>query len=173
MTCNYFLRKSAMILKALVMVIAILLIAVNLYKLIAKKVFHIIQPTVCGYSTAVVLTGSMAGDRSDSIQPDDYIVTHRKASYRIGDVILFESGSSTVTHRIIEVTDNGYRTQGDANNVPDGEIRREAVIGKVIWIGHGIGRWIRLLKSPLGITVIIATLVAAVEIPKLFRKRTN
>ena len=55
-----------------------------------------------------------------------------------------------VTHRIVEKSEEGYHTKGDANEEEDaGIVSEEQVIGKVIavlpWLGFGIV-WIRQRK---------------------------
>ena len=36
-----------------------------------------------------------------------------------GDIISYKAGDSVITHRVAEVTDEGYVTKGDANNSKD------------------------------------------------------
>ncbi len=110
------------------------------------------NPTMFGFSPAIVVTGSM----EPTIPVGSLIITHSQSEYKERDIIMFKSEnvSSSVTHRIIKVTENGYITQGDANNTPDEEIPKSAVIGKVILsIPHG--RMVIVLTIVLLTTVII------------------
>ena len=66
------------VLKALVLVIAGILLLSNLYRLAAREIFKVKDPTVFGYSSAVVLTGSMSG----TVNPDDLIITHKQSEYK-------------------------------------------------------------------------------------------
>jgi signal peptidase I len=53
-----------------------------------------------------------------------------------GDIILFEHGGMQVLHRLIEKTDTYGVTQGDANNIDDGQtVSRELdnVYGKLVF----------------------------------------
>lgn len=53
---------------------------------------------------------------------------------KVGDIICFKLGSEstkTVTHRIINITDEGFVTKGDANEEPDmWTFKKENVVGK-------------------------------------------
>ena len=131
----------------LVRLVSLVLIS-NIYILASRKLFGVKAPTFLGFSSAVVLTGSMSG----TIEPGDMILSHRQKDYEVGDIITFADGSSTVTHRIIEILPEGYRTKGDANNAPDGgdPVKKEAVVGKVILVIPKIGRVIRFVQTPFG-----------------------
>ena len=76
------------------------------------------QPVLLSY----VETGSM----SPTLEPGDGFVavpTALDSSVEAGDVIVFDAeeidDGGLVTHRVVEVTDQGYITQGDANPVTD------------------------------------------------------
>ena len=93
----------------------LLVLAANCYMMFARFVLHEQQPDVLGYSSAVVISGSMSG----SIEINDMILIHEEDTYAVGDVITFYSGSSLVTHRIVGETERGFITKGDANNTAD------------------------------------------------------
>lgn len=85
-------------------------------------------PSVGGYLPLIVLTDSMY----PKIQSGDLIICHTAEPEEIaeGDVIAFfdpaGNGTSVVTHRVIEVTEEdgglAFRTQGDANNAADAAV---------------------------------------------------
>ena len=112
-------------------------------------------PSFFGYTQAVVLSPSM----EPVIRVNDLVVIHRENDYQVDDVITFAEDGGLVTHRIIEVTEGGYITQGDANPAPDPEIEKSAVIGCVKVVIPKAGGFIRFARSPGG---IIAVLMAAV-----------
>ena len=103
-------------LKALILIIVGAILLANLYCLAAGRIFKVKAPTVFGCSSAVVLTGSMSG----TIEPDDFIITHKQSDYTVGDIVMYQTGGTPVTHRIISENEKGYRTKGDANNTDDG-----------------------------------------------------
>lgn len=155
--------KPLRVLSAIVTVILALLLAANVYVIAARAVTGEPQPTVFGFSAAVVVTGSM----SPAIEPGDLVVCRRSADYAVGDVITFRSGASLVTHRIVGSAENGYITQGDANNVADADpVPRGAVVGKVVFTVPKLGIFIEKLRTPLGMTVLVLIGFALIELPK-------
>ena len=150
------------ILQALILIIAGVVLLANLYRLAAREIFKVKAPTVFGYSSAVVLTGSMSG----TIEPDDFIITHEQSDYRVGDIVMYQTGSTPVTHRIISETEKGYRTKGDANNTDDGtDIPKEDVVGKVVLVIPKIGAAIRLVRTPIGMLSLFAAIILITELP--------
>ncbi len=132
---------------------AVLLFA--LYLAAARPLLGVQNPTVFGFSGAVVLTGSMSG----ALEPDDLIITRRQKSYTAGDVISFSSGKATVTHRILAATADGYQTKGDANNAADAElVPAEKVLGRVVFVLPKAGRAVRFVKSPAGMLCLLVLL---------------
>lgn len=157
------------VLNGVITAVLILVICANVYTLIAKKITGNHGITVFGFSSAVVLTGSMA----DTIEPNDMIITKSQKSYSVGDIIMYEENSVTVTHRIIEITENGYLTKGDANNTDDGTpIPQEKIVGKVIVTIPKIGSLISFFTTPLGMLILVLVLFLAIELPSLIN-RTN
>lgn len=152
----------------LTVLLAILLVC-NVYLITAKAITGKPQPTIFGYSAAVVVSGSMSG----SIEIDDLVVIHREESYAAGDVITFESesGRSVVTHRIVDRTEDGYITKGDANNAADLDpVPEERVVGRVVRVIPKIGLFISYLRTPLGMTCLVLIGLLLIEFPALTEK---
>lgn len=88
-------------------------------------------PVARGWSPTVITSGSM----EPSIEVGDVLVAGPVEEARLGPgaVIVFDgpSGSGFVSHRVVEVLENGdYRTQGDANVLIDSTpVRRDQVRG--------------------------------------------
>jgi len=78
-------------------------------------------PDVGGFLPLIVLTDSMY----PVIESGDLIIcrTAEPEEIRVGDVIAFfdpaGNGTTIVTHRVTEVTEEGWRTKGDNNNTED------------------------------------------------------
>ena len=143
------------VLKALILIIVGAILLANLYCLAAGRIFKVKAPSVFGCSSAVVLTGSMSG----TIEPDDYTV---------GDIVMYQTGGTPVTHRIISENEKGYRTKGDANNTDDGtEIPKEDVVGKVVLVIPKIGAAVRLARTPIGMLGLFAAIILIAELPNL------
>lgn len=158
------LRK---ILNITLLVLLVLMIVSNIYLFVSGKVTGKLQPDVFGWSSAVVISGSM----EDAISVNDLVIVHRQPVYRIGDVISFENGHSVVTHRITGEEKDGFVTRGDANDTEDPDlVNIKQIVGKVAFVVPKAGVWIGLLKSPLGMAslAIIGLLMAA--LPQFFER---
>ena len=139
-----------------------------------------------------VETGSMA----PTLQPNDgylavpAIIADDPA---VGDVILFQSqelgGGELTTHRVVEITDEGYITQGDANPftdqdgdeppVSEGQIKSVALtIGDGVVVIPGLGASVSAVRSagtaiqnyvliPIGLDIEVTTLSTAAMVAGL------
>lgn len=104
-------------------------------------------PSVFGYSTLTVETGSMSG----TIEIGDMIIIKDTGDYKIGDIITFihEGESIPTTHRIINYNSDGsFVTKGDANNVKDtASVTADMIFGEVVKVYPKIGlfgKWVRV-----------------------------
>ena len=83
-------------------------------------------------------------------------------SLQVGDIIVYDRpyDHMQVVHRIIAVLPDGIITKGDANPVDDGILLTEADITGV-YLCHipGAGLAANLIRTPVGITVILAVVV--------------
>ncbi len=112
------------------------------------------MPRFLGFSGAVIISGSM----EPAININDYILTLRQKSYSEGDIIAYRQGHSAVTHRIVEVGENGYITKGDANNTTDREpVLKENIVGKVVLVIPKMGKALEYMQTPLGMTLVVFT----------------
>ena len=97
---------------------------------------------------------------------------------KTGDIICFKfSEATSITHRIVNVTNGGFATKGDANEVPDQWIvKKENVIGKVILTIPFIGYLGYFVKTPIGFFLLImlpATIIIIVELRTTLKKLTT
>lgn len=143
-------------------VILAVLLGCNLYRIAVRTVTGERMPAVFGYSTAVVISGSMSG----YVEVNDMVVIHGQKSYSVGDVITFERRDSIVTHRIVGETDEGFITKGDANNAVDEDVvSMDQVVGRVILVIPKIGAIMEALRTPLGRMCLVLMGFMLVEIP--------
>ena len=56
-----------------------------------------------------------------------------KSDFKVGDIVLWCSGNSCILHRVVKIVDDTVITQGDANNIPDPPIPKEAVKYKYLF----------------------------------------
>jgi len=116
-----------------------------------------------------VLSGSM----SPAINAGDVILISKTNPREIkeGDIITFREGNTFITHRVIEIINNSFRTKGDANEDPDMKIiKTEQVVGKVIFVipflGY-LGYFVRTLPGFLLFILIPGILIIYSEIKKI------
>lgn len=140
------------IVNAVLLVILLIVFAAVAWNLTMKIVFKQSYPSFFGYSHAIVLTGSM----EPTIKAGDLIIFKKQAEYSVGDIITFGLRGTCVTHRIIDKTESGFITQGDANNTPDlSTVPSDEILGEVQYVIPNGGNAILKLRSPIGLFVII------------------
>lgn len=120
----------------------------NLYKTFTSKDQ---LTTMFGYGGAVVLTGSM----EPTIQAGDLIIIKEQEEYYKGDIVSYRGNTTAVTHRIVDVTDEGFIITGDANNKEDGVIEKDKIIGKVIRILPNFHQVLKVINNPFIIMAIL------------------
>ena len=124
-------------------------------------------PTVLGFGTAVVITGSMKPE----INENDLIVIHEEDSYEVDDIITYRGNTTPVTHRVIEKGSDEigeyYVTQGDANNTSDGKIYSERVVGKVVLVLDGVGGVQMFLSTPAGFMLLTLSMLFLAFLPEM------
>jgi len=104
------------------------------------------------YSSVIITSGSM----SPVISVNDLLIIKGHDSYKKNDIVTYLSEQgSLVTHRITEVFDGGYITQGDANNVSDGKINKQKILGKVVFVFPGVGWFLKWLTLPAILLILI------------------
>ena len=155
------MKQIKSILRTAVLLIVGLAVGVNVYLWNAQSLVGNALPMPFGYGAAVVLTGSM----EPTIMADDLIFVKAEESYEIGDIVVFQSGSMLVVHRIVDMDGETVTTRGDANNTEDSPISKMYIKGKVIGTVRGVGGMVRLVKSPAVTVLLIAAAVLTVELP--------
>ena len=130
-------------------------IVLALYGFIQTKVMNKKYSNYFGYTYFQILTGSM----ESTINIDDVVFVHITDKINEIDVISYESDNSVITHRVIDVLDDGYVTKGDNNNTSDGVIEKDKVIGKVVYIAKGLGRFKKVIMEPIVFIPFIAMVI--------------
>ena len=146
-------------LRRLLLVIISLVIGGNLYLWNAQSVLNNTLPMPFGYGFAVVMSGSM----EPALRVDDLVVIHAREEYRVGDIIVFQSGNERIIHRIVAIDGETVQTKGDANNVPDAPVTLSEVKGTLVLRLPGVGVIARALRNPLGIVIVLAAAFVLLE----------
>ena len=108
-------------------------------------------PMPVGVGAAVVLSGSM----EPTLSIDDLIIIRETCDYELNDVVVFETDSIVVVHRIVGYDGELIITKGDANNVCDEPISEKRIIGEVVFVVPGVGNIVSAIKSPIGMVSIL------------------
>lgn len=106
----------------------IFILIVLLSILFISITFFIKDTQTFGVTILKVSSNSMV----PTFEKGDFIIIKKQKEYNVGDIITYETEEQgtkyLVTHRIIEINENGYITKGDANNTKDEETIYENVI---------------------------------------------
>ncbi|MCQ2546503.1 MAG: signal peptidase I [Clostridia bacterium] len=120
----------------------------------AVILFSAMVMILAGIKPAVIVSGSMEPViHTGSIA----LIDSGYEDVKERDIIAFDAGGVLVTHRVVQVTDEGYVTKGDANRKEDPGIRpKSALRGRVIiwlpWIGYAV----KTMGTPAGMTALAA-----------------
>lgn len=122
------------------------------------------EPSILGYRLYTVDSGSM----SPTLKLGALTIVKEKEANEItkGDMITYRgSGDSVVTHRVMDIENGGtsFITKGDANETEDPmPLDSNKLIGKVVFSIPYIGFLLRLLKTKIGLIIIIVLMVIGI-----------
>jgi len=118
-------------------------------------------PSLFGYSSLTIKTGSMSG----TLEIGDIIIIKDTDDYKLGDIVTFLKEGETIptTHRIINYAaeEGRFITKGDYNNSTDGEkgVAKEEIIGEMVLHLPILGMFVGWVKDGGGLIYIIAILL--------------
>ncbi|MDR0530826.1 MAG: signal peptidase I [Oscillospiraceae bacterium] len=152
---------------SLMIVLLLLLLSYNIFVSAAHASGQAL-PKVFGWSTAVIISGSMSG----AIEVDDVVIARAQDEYEVGDVVLYrDEHGTTICHRIAERDGAFFVTKGDANNVVDQRpVPQSDIYGKVRVIIRHIGAVQRVLHTSAG-TMTLALLTVILILWPYFRRK--
>ena len=161
------INKIVGIVLNILLIIVTLIILVGIYYLVQIKVFNNDYANIFGYTFFEVATGSMA----DTIEIGDVVIVELTKDVRKNDIIVYKEEENFITHRLIEIDENGeFITKGDANNTEDKPVNETQVLGKVTYIIPKLGIWRKAILSPQ-VLILIASLIILLGIA--FKITTN
>ena len=166
------LSVCSLVLRIVLCVLVGVLLVYNVYMLIAKLAFKQQMPTFFGFASAAVVSGSM----EPTINTGDFIITLKRDDYEVGEVVMFLEGGVYTTHRIVEETEDGFRTMGDGNegSVDPWTVREENIVGEVVLVLRGFGKAAAFFQTPAGMMCIVAAaalLWVLAELPSFIKKK--
>lgn len=136
----------------LFVVIACIFLA--LYSFIQLVVLEKDYVNYFGYTVFEVQSGSMA----PTVNVNDMLLVKLTDDIEKDDIITYKKDDNFITHRVIEANGNKIITKGDSNNSEDKIIEKEDVLGKIVKIFPGFGKWKKILLSPVVLIAIFSTL---------------
>lgn len=160
-------KRVKKILRYIILAILGIVLGLNLYWLNAAKLVGNQVPMPFGYGASVVLSGSM----EPKIAVGDLILIREDDSYAVGDIVVYQSGTISVVHRIVSIDGETVTTRGDANNSDDKPFPVSEIKGEVFGIIPLLGYLVWMLKSPIGIIVTIAVAFLLMELSFRGEKR--
>jgi signal peptidase len=134
------------------------------YSINARRIVGNAMPMPFGVGLSVILSGSM----EPTLSVNDLVVVKAADSYTVDDIVVYQSGSTLVIHRIVDIQGDVYITKGDANNTADEPIGLAVIKGKEVFSVPFVGLIVRLLQTTLGKLVVIA--LAAFLLARSWRK---
>ena len=165
-------NKTKKILKTVGYCVSAVLLCAVLYAVTFIAVVKIKNPQGVampfGFGASLVLSGSMEPE----ICTDDLVFLKKTGELHVGDIVLYNTGSSNVLHRIAAVDGDTLITKGDANNTEDEPISASAVIGVYIGKITGGGKFIRFVTNPPFVMAVVFFLMA-VTITWMFVEEHN
>ena len=115
-----------------------------------------------GYSIFIVLTESM----QPTIKEGELIIVKKCDDYKVDDIITYmDFDERLITHRIKQIDEKKFITQGDNNSVDDGYKSTEAIQGKVIYHSKALGIFIMIWMKVL--IILILLMLAAIHVRKM------
>ena len=152
-------RTVKTVIRITLLVLVAVIVGVNVYSINASRLTGDSVPMPFGVGAAVVLSGSMEPELSVG----DLLIVRERDSYEVGDVVVYQTGRTAVTHRIVSIEGDEVIAKGDANNVEDDPITRAQIKGAVVCAIPLAGRVVNAIKSPLGTLCILALAVLLLE----------
>lgn len=158
-------KKQRPLVRRVLLILIGLILGLNVYFANAKGIVGNQLPMPFGYGMANVLSGSM----EPTFSKGSLLIVKETKDVKQGDIIVYQSGSELIVHRVIKVDQNQITTQGDANNIADPTFDKTQIKGVVIlWIPV-LGSIANTLKTPVGIILVL--LCAFLLVEGSFRKQ--
>lgn len=147
------------VIKYFVIAILVLLATIFIWVFVQTKISPNKIPSIFGYKPFIVLSGSM---ESELYKGDLAIVKNVDSkSLKENDIIAFRDDENhVVTHRIIDIVDDGFITKGDNNNNKDsGTVSKEKIEGLYVYKINGLGNVLLVMQKPLTLGIILLIII--------------
>ena len=139
---------------------------------IQKYIFKVQYPSFGGKTAFVVKTESM----NPAILTNDIVVVDKNSrNFEVGDIVSYEDNNKVITHRIIQIEDDNYLLQGDANNSADPIVEKSRIVGKVVKIVPNFRLW-KMVLLDIKVDICLAITICLFLITKIlniFEEKTD
>lgn len=163
-------RKTLRIIfRLLILTVVAIIAGAGLFSWNAARVAGNALPMPFGYGAAVVLSGSMEPELS----VDDLVIIKKADAFEVNDVVVYQSGSTLVIHRIIQLEGDIAITQGDANNAPDEPVPLSSIKGTLVVAIPFVGVITHIVQNPVGVICILALAVLFLEFSYQKEKKSD
>ena len=152
-------KRLGLVLRRILLIAAGLVLGLNVYRWNASALLRNELPMPFGTGVAVVLSGSM----EPTISINDLVIIREADDYQVNDIVVYQSGSELIIHRIIAMDGDTVTTQGDANNIADDPISRSAIKGRFAMRLPSLGLVVQPLKTPVGTVALLVLAIALME----------
>lgn len=165
------LHKVISIVLTIILVLVVLFMLISIYSFIQIKIIH----TPFGHFAGIIALSEQTESMKPAIDTDDVVfVALNNSNIKENDIIVYYNNEYTITHRLKEIKDDTYITIGDNANSGEESIKKDQIIGKVIYIWK-IGIWKKVFTSPevyipMLLTIMLASFTV-LEYKKETRKR--
>ena len=117
---------------------------------------------IFGYSVFSTETGSM----SPTMEKGDIVIIKIGDELREKDIITYKKENVFITHRIEKINEDSIIAKGDRNNTEDEPIKKDDIIGRVVFIINDVEVWKKVFTDinviiPICITVILFILLVS------------
>ena len=111
---------------------------------------------IFGYSIFSTETRSMA----TTIEKGDIVIVKiGESDLKEKDIITYKNDNAIITHRIVKIDGDLIVAKGDNNNTEDEPIKKDDVIGEVVFIINNVEIWKKVFSDISVITPIIITVI--------------
>ena len=117
---------------------------------------------IFGYSVFSTETGSM----SPTMEKGDIVIIKIGDEIREKDIITYKKENVFITHRIEKINEDSIIAKGDRNNTEDEPIKKDDILGRVVFIINDVEVWKKVFTDinviiPICITVILFILLVS------------
>ena len=148
------IHRSIVIVVGVIIAVALLSLATGLRLCTVQS--GSMEPTIPTYSVCLVTTRVSYDDLS------------------VGDIVVYTRASDgeQIVHRVVDITDTGAITRGDANRNDDGvSVTADNLYARYIAHIPYLGHVYNLVRSPIGIAMIAALVIALIVLNIMTAKR--